>query len=127
MAADALDGRASHATAFFGAAAAFFGAVLAVLGFVFVAFSAAGVTDVGAHATDFVCKVRTAAHESRGGPANFGTIPVQANTFGHLGDILLAETSIGAMFAFLGTLDTCLDTRLIGFMSNRGFLLSLSE
>jgi hypothetical protein len=101
------------------------GAPLAMFRFVFPAFCAAGVAHVGAQSADLLHEVRTATHESRRAPANFGTIPVQPYTLGHHLDISLAQARIRTVFAGLSTLDAGFDAALVFLVAHGVLRLSL--
>jgi hypothetical protein len=57
-------------------------------------------------------ELRTAAHESRCGPADFRAVVVEPDALGNHFHILLLQAGGAAMFAFLGTTDTGVDARL---------------
>jgi hypothetical protein len=89
------------------------GTFLAVVGFVLFAFVAAGFTNLCAEPTDILGESRVTTQPCRRVPTDLGAIPVQPDTFGHFGDVLLAQTGIRAMLALLGALDTGFDAGLI--------------
>jgi hypothetical protein len=103
-------GRTRHFSAFIRTAAAGLSAALAVVGLVLFAFGTAGITDLGAKPAQVSGELGASAHPTRCGPADFGAVPVEPNALGHLLDILLAEAGVGAMLAFLRTLDAGFDT-----------------
>lgn len=80
--------------------------------FVLAALSATSFADIGAKAANLLHELRTAAHIGRCRKADFQTIPIEADAFGHFGYILFVETSVRALLAFLGTLQAGIDTRL---------------
>jgi hypothetical protein len=67
---------------------------------------------IGAQATNLLGELRTTAHESGRRPADIRAVLVKPDALGHHLHILLLETGVAAMLAFLGTTDTGVDARL---------------
>ena len=105
--------RPRHLAAFVRTTLAFVGATLTVIHLVLPTLGSAGVTNVRAHPTDFLGKLRTATHEGGRRPADLGAVVVQPNALSHLGDILLAEACVAAMLALLRATDAGLHACLI--------------
>lgn len=102
-----------HSSTLFRASGAFSSAALTVIGSMLAAFLTAGIADFRAHGANVLGKARSATHEGRRQPADRCTILVEANTFGHLLDVLFAETRLATVFAHLGTPYACCDAGLI--------------
>jgi hypothetical protein len=110
--------RTGHPAAFFRTFLTSLGATLAVLNLVLRALRAAGIADFGAYPTDLVDEVRSAAHVSRRGPADRSAVLVKPKALGHLGNFALAQASVGAVLALLGTSHAGFDARLVLLMSH---------
>jgi len=113
-----LSRRTGHSSAFFRAAMTCLGTALAMFRFVLFAFSAARIANVGTEAANVLGEVRAPAHKRRGHPADFGTVPVKPDTFGHDSDILFAQAGVRTVLASLSTFHAGFDTGLVLFVGH---------
>jgi hypothetical protein len=112
-----------HVPAFFGTPFTDFGAFLAMVVFVHVAFFAAIFTNLGTKAAQLtgillIAKWTCFGHKRCGHPANFGTVPVQLDAFGHFLYILLLKAGSGTMIALAGAIVTGVDTAFEFFVAH---------
>jgi len=105
---------------FFRAAVAGVGTALAVLSLVPPTFLSARVTDIGAEAADVVDETRIARHVGCCHEADGRTVSIQSNTIGHGGHIVLVETDIRAMLAFLSTFEAGADAGFVLLVCHDG-------
>jgi hypothetical protein len=88
-------------------------ALLTVIGIVLAAFHAARLARLGAKAAEVLGELRTATHEGRCTPAEFGTVMIEPDAVCHLRYIALLKTCCSTMLACLSTSDASLDARSI--------------
>lgn len=112
--------RTCHSATLLGAAAALVGTPVAMLRLMLGTFGAAGVADFGAHATDVMCTLRSAAHVAGCRPTDLSAITIQPNAIGHHGDVVFAQARGGAVLALLGATDTGFDARTRFLVTHNG-------
>jgi hypothetical protein len=69
-----------------------------------------------------VGELRSAAHAGGCRPANFGTVFIKPDAFGHHLDVILLQAGFTAMLAFQGAADAGFNTRLVFVMGHRTLL-----
>lgn len=87
------------------------GTATAMLLLVLLTLGTASITDIRAYTANVGGKTGASAHQRRRGPTDGGTIAIQSDAFAHGLDIRFAKAGVSAVFAFRGTMATCLDTR----------------
>jgi hypothetical protein len=83
------------------------------------AFPATRLANLGTNSADVIHESGTARHEQCCKNADRRTIPAEPDVIGHHLDVCLVQTCFSAMFAFLGTFQTCLDARMVLLMRHR--------
>jgi hypothetical protein len=90
------------------------------------ALGRAGLADFRANPAQLAHEMRGPTHKAGTAPAEGRAVNAQGGTLGHF-----AQTFMAAMFAFLGTRDTGLNTQLVAFVghdsSSSGLSASLEE
>lgn len=93
---------------------------------VLLALCTAGVTDLGAKATQSRSELRATTHPAGSRPADFGAVPIQSNALGHHLHVFLAKTCRSTVLAFLRTLNAGCDAGLKMFVGHSS-VLSLNK
>jgi hypothetical protein len=82
---------------------------------------AAGPADIGAKPAQLTSVVRAQGHELAGQPADGGALLVQRDALGHFPDVLLLQTSAGAMIANHSAIVTGVDTIFVLLVHGSSF------
>jgi hypothetical protein len=91
-----------------------------MIGLMFPAFHPTRFADFCANLAERRRKLRTAAHQRRGGPAGLRAVFVEADALRHHFYVPFRKACVATMFARLSATDTSFDTRLVLRVSHRG-------